>query len=175
MEWYINWVNSHILFSAFIQFAVLGTVGEIISYPIRRKSIKSMGNPLEILLKIIGWGILGILIKYGFAGMKGFTDTLMSNGFLPFFAHGTIGWAIFMSTLTNIIFGPQMMLFHRVEDNLIMRKWGFTGIKQSWFTLIWFWIPAHTITFALPPHYQIGLAALWSVALGIILGFFSRK
>jgi hypothetical protein len=41
--------------------------------------------------------------------------------------------------------------------------------------MIWFWIPAHTITFSLPTDFQIGLAALWSVVLGVILGFFNRK
>jgi hypothetical protein len=42
-------------------------------------------------------------------------------------------------------------------------------------SLLWFWIPAHSVTFALPKPYQIGLAAIWSVALGIILGFYNRK
>ena len=32
-----------------------------------------------------------------------------------------------------------------------------------------FWIPAHTLTFLLPSEYQVMLAALLSVALGIIL------
>lgn len=134
-----------------------------------------MGNPVEILLKIIGWGILGIIIKFGFTGMKGFTDTLMIKGLIPFFKHGTLGWALFMSAFTNIFFGPQMMLFHRVEENLIMRKWQFAGMKNAWFTLIWFWIPAHTITFMLNTEYQIGLAALWSIVLGIILGINKGK
>jgi hypothetical protein len=69
-----------------------------------------------------------------------------------------------------VFFGPQMMYFHRVEDNLILRRWSFAGIETALKTLVWFWIPAHTVTFALPKEYQIGLAALWSVALGIILG-----
>jgi hypothetical protein len=34
-----------------------------------------------------------------------------------------------------------------------------------------FWIPAHTLTFMLPSEYQVMLAALLSVALGIILNF----
>jgi hypothetical protein len=34
-------------------------------------------------------------------------------------------------------------------------------------------IPAHTITFSLPADYQIRLAALWSLALGLILGLAS--
>lgn len=36
--------------------------------------------------------------------------------------------------------------------------------------LFWFWIPAHTGTFMLPPQYRIITAALLSIALGTILG-----
>jgi short-subunit dehydrogenase len=42
-------------------------------------------------------------------------------------------------------------------------------------SLIWFWIPAHTITFMLPKPYQIGLAALWSIVLALILGIYKRQ
>ena len=63
-----------------------------------------------------------------------------------------------------------MMAFHRLEDNLILRRKGFAGITTAWKTLLWFWIPAHTVTFSLPADYQIGLAALWSLALGVIMG-----
>lgn len=171
METYAAFVRQNPLLTAFIQFGILGTIGEMISFPIKGRSLKYMGGPVEILLKIIAWGILGIVIKFGFAGMKGFTGTLMHLNYIPYFKPETLGWALSVSVFTNIFFGPQMMVFHRSEENLIMRQWSFKGIKQAWFTLIWFWIPAHTLTFMLPGEYQIGLAALWSVVLGIILGF----
>ena len=38
-------------------------------------------------------------------------------------------------------------------------------------SIVWFWIPAHTVTFMLPDVYRIGLAAVWSVVLGVILGY----
>ena len=60
-------------------------------------------------------------------------------------------------------------------DNLIMREWNFKGIDLALKSLAWFWIPAHTLTFALPPAFQIGLAALWGVVLGFILGFAKNK
>jgi hypothetical protein len=63
-----------------------------------------------------------------------------------------------------------MMAFHRLEDNIIARTWNWSGLQKAWWTLIWFWIPAHTITFSLPVEYQIGLAAIWSLVLGIIMG-----
>jgi hypothetical protein len=63
-----------------------------------------------------------------------------------------------------------MMLFHRLEDNLILRRGDFDGMAPALWTLVWFWIPAHTLTFSLPPEFQVGLAAVWSLALGLILG-----
>jgi hypothetical protein len=40
---------------------------------------------------------------------------------------------------------------------------------------VWFWIPAHTLTFALPKDFQVGLAALWSFMLGLLLSLFSKS
>ncbi len=60
---------------------------------------------------------------------------------------------------------------YRLEDNLIAGQWHWGGLARPWFSLVWFWIPAHTLTFSLPPDYQLGLAALWSVVLGVILGW----
>ena len=37
-----------------------------------------------------------------------------------------------------------------------------------------FWIPAHTVTFMLPPEYRVLMAAMLSICLGAILGI-SRK
>jgi hypothetical protein len=38
-----------------------------------------------------------------------------------------------------------------------------------------FWIPAHTVTFLLPPEYRVLMAAFLSIALGGILAFAKRK
>jgi hypothetical protein len=170
MDTYISWVSGNPILSAAIQFGILGTIGELISYYIRSKSLSGFGNVSQVILKILGWALLGIIIKYGFAGMKGFTDALLTNGLLPQLLNSGVIYAFTLSVLTNIFFGPQMMAFHRFTDNLISGHKGFKGIEKAWFTLIWFWIPAHTITFSLPKDYQIGLAALCSLALGIILG-----
>jgi hypothetical protein len=42
-------------------------------------------------------------------------------------------------------------------------------------TIPFFWIPAHTITFLLPPEFRIIAAAFLSIALGIILSFAKKK
>jgi hypothetical protein len=49
--------------------------------------------------------------------------------------------------------------------------WGFVFKK----TIPFFWIPAHTITFLLPPQYRVLYAALLSVVLGILLGVAGKQ
>ena len=170
MQTYLSWVTQNPLLSAAIQFAILGTLGEVISFSVQKKKLAIPCTWLQLLGKVIAWAVLGIVIKYGFAGMKGFVQALLDHQLLPAFLSDGLGWAFTVSLFTNILFGPQMMAFHRVEDNLILRQKGFQGITKAWKTLIWFWIPAHTITFLLPADLQIGLAAVWSLVLGIIMG-----
>jgi hypothetical protein len=170
MNWYLNWVTTQPLTSAAIQFAVLGTFGEWLSHLLRAKTLRLPGTILQLLGKVAAWGILGVVIKYGFAGMKGFTAALIEHGMLPLYCTDGIGWAFSVSVFTNVFFGPQMMFFHRIEENLITWRWDVSGLSKAWWTLLWFWIPAHTVTFSLPKEYQIGLAAVWSVVLGLIMG-----
>lgn len=175
MNWYLSWVSANPLLSAAVQFGILGPLGELISVLVSKRKISDLGRPWQIGAKILAWALLGVIIKYGFAGMKGFVDALIDKGLLPRAGHGTLAWALMVSVFTNILFGPQMMAFHRVEDNLILGHKGFNGIQKAWLTLLWFWIPAHTVTFILPSDFQIGLASLWSVALGVIMGLTSVK
>ena len=86
----------------------------------------------------------------------------------------------------NLTFGPTFMAVHKCSDTyLALRAQNGKGVKLGevidgvdWkrfvsFTIFKtvpiFWIPAHTLTFLLPPEYQVMLAALLSVALGVIL------
>ena len=167
---YIAWVTNAPILSAMIQFGLLGTMGEVISFSIKSKKLSIPCTWIQLVFKVFAWAILGIIIKIGFTGMKGFILALIEHEFLPDSFKGGFLWASSVSVITNVLFGPQMMAFHRLEDNIIMKQKGFEGIKKAWMTLLWFWIPAHIITFLLPTQFQIGLAALWSIALGIIMG-----
>ena len=170
MQAYVSWVIAHPFLSTALQFALLGTLGEIVAASLKRRKISLPCGWLQLGAKVLAWALLGLVIKYGFIGMKGFTQALLDKGMLPnFMAHG-MGKAFAVSVLTNAFFGPQMMAFHRIEDNFILGEKGFGGIERAWWTLLWFWVPAHTITFSLPQEYQIGLAAVWGLVLGIILG-----
>jgi len=174
MDAYVQWVSQNPIFSACVQFAVLGPIGEIVAASLVTKRPALPCSRLQMLGKVAAWAILGVVIKYGFAGMKGFTAALSAHHMLPGLFSAGIGFAFAVSVFTNLLFGPQMMLFHRFEDNLILGTKGYAGMEKALKTLLWFWIPAHTITFCLPTPFQIGLAALWGLVLGVILGF-SKK
>ncbi len=175
MNSYRLWVLAHPFLSAALQFGLLGTLGELGAAGLKARRLTLPCTPLQLFLKMAAWALLGLVIKAGFVGMKGFTRALLDHAILPAVCASGLGWALALSTLTNLFFGPQMMLFHRLEDNLILGRRGFDGLMPAIRTLAWFWIPAHTLTFSLPAEFQVGLAALWSLVLGLILGLASRR
>jgi hypothetical protein len=82
------------------------------------------------------------------------------------------------------------MTLHKITDTLIDKKllfskWPFLSIwknldwdsqwKKVAPTILWFWIPAHTITFSLPPEYRVLLAAYLGIVLGIILSYYNAQ
>lgn len=173
MNWYIEYVKAYPIITSMIQFAILGTLGDIVSHWIIKKRIFNPYNPKIILFKIIEWAILAVFIKYAFVGFNGFVESLIAHDYLPNL--NGIGKSFAISTSMNLQFGPFLVIMHRVLDNLIAKQNNWKNLDKGFYSLLWFWIPAHTITFILPKEFQIGLAAIWSLALGIILGFFYRK
>lgn len=175
VSWYLTLVKQYPIFSAMIQFAILGTLGEIVSYKVKG----GKGYPFSIKVtfgKMLGWAVLAVMIKYAFTGFSGFVIALVEHQLLPeIVTELTVLFAFLKSFFTNLMFGPILILTHRFFDNLIEGKKNWKNLKGAILTLFWFWVPAHTITFSLPVEYQIGLAALWSLALGVILGIFVRK
>ncbi len=93
------------------------------------------------------------------------------------------------------LFAPTFMAAHRITDTLIdLGNGKMAGIskislaeivkKIDWYSFVafvvrktipFFWIPAHTVTFLLPPEYRVLAAAFLSLALGGILAFAKRK
>ncbi len=172
---YVGFLKAHPLVSSAMQVALLGTIGELLGCKVRGRGWFPFSVP-QIFWKVLVWAVLGVSFKYAFAGFFGFFDALVDAAFWPSFG-GSAWWkALSVSTFTNSLFGPVMMLFHRWTDNWIEKaSMNWATMQSAWKTLLWFWIPAHTVTFSLPSHFQVGLAALWAIALGLILGFFARK
>jgi hypothetical protein len=173
MTWYISLVSEYPIVTAMVQFAILGTFGDIVSKWLIQKKISFPFSPFTLLLKMLEWALLAVCIKYAFTGFQGFVDSLIQHNLLP--SLDSLGRSFAVSVSMNLQFGPFLVIMHRVLDNLIARENNWNNIHKGMLSLLWFWIPAHIITFILPKPYQIGLAAIWSVVLGIILGYYNRK
>ncbi len=181
--------GDHPYLMGFAKFALLATSGELIA--IKMASGK-FGKPVYLIARIVIWGLIGIWITYM---MKIFfigSGAMMSAGLLPGggLASDGIAYKLIRAFATaatmNLTFGPTFMAVHKCSDTyLALRAQNGKGVKLAavidsvdWkrfvsFTIFKtvpiFWIPAHTVTFLLPSEYQVMLAALLSVALGIIL------
>ena len=155
---------------AMIKFGLLGTAGEIVAAFITKKKLA----PWNYFYPIIVWAILGVIIKFCFSGFGFFVAGLTEHGYLP---EGSVWKAFFMSFFVNAMFGPWVIIIHRFLDGLPYNtlKIRPEGMKGALLTLLWFWIPAHAVTFALnSPYAQMTLAAIWSFVLGLILGIFKN-
>lgn len=173
MSFYIDMVTAYPILTAMIQFAVLGTLGDSISKWIVNKKIYIPFGIKTLVLKMLEWALLAVFIKYAFVGFGYFVSGLVEKNLLPELNHFWNAFAI--STTMNLQFGPFLVLMHRLLDNLIAKENNWKNIDKGFYSLLWFWLPAHTVTFMLPKPFQIGLAALWSVALGLILGLYSTR
>jgi len=145
MNFYLDFVKGYPFLSAIIQFAILGTIGEVVA------------------TRISGRGKL--------RGM----ELLSLHGLLPESAASGFLNALSRSVSMNLQFGPFLVILHRALDNLFTGKSNWANLDKSLYSLLWFWIPAHALTFSLPREYQIGMAALWSFSLGLILSYFAKS
>ena len=202
MDGFIALTKRNPYMMSFAKFAVLSTFGECIGLRIATGVYNRPG--FGILPRAIVWGLLGMGIKLAFTifvsgapnvlaelGLPSAQDALKSG---PFGLKLLV--ALTASATINTIFAPVFMTLHRLTDAHIEANggtlrgffsridmvrhfqeinwnslWGFVFKK----TLPFFWIPAHTITFLLPPHFQVLFAAILGIVLGIILAFDKRK
>ena len=173
MNWYIELVKAYPIATAMAQFAVLGTLGEVLSKCLAGRRVFFPFGARGTLLRMLGWAFLAVCIKYAFTGFVAFVDGLSAHDLLP--EAGAAGRAFAVSLSMNLQFGPFLVIVHRLMDNAIDGRSSWANLDKGLLSLLWFWVPAHTITFLLPLELRIGLAAVWSVALGLILGWYNRK
>ena len=185
---------AHPYLMGFVKFAVLATIGELCAIRILSGQWKA---PVGLIYRTIVWGVLGMGIVLMFEIFSGGVTSAIAKGLLPTgsgFGQQFLK-AVFISTIMNLSFAPVFMAFHRFTDTCIDvacgEGVGFGGIKTAailaridWQgfinfvvlkTVPFFWIPAHTVTFLLPPEYRVLVAASLSIALGAILAYAKRK
>ncbi len=179
--------KAHPFFMGFLKVAFLATFGEMVKNRGKTGSYKVS----SIWLRFIVWGGYGMLFTVVFALFaKGIGALMGTPLWFSFegnaFAHRVL-FAFSASFWTNMVFAYPMMLSHEWFNSMIAGKTFVGGEKflvsidkHIWGsfipkTIIFFWIPAHTITFMLPGNYRILMAAGLSVALGFILTFKKTK
>ncbi len=202
MQFYVEALHSHKIAMSFIQFALLATLGESIALRITQGVYNRPG--FGLLPRALVWGCLGVVIKMAFSIFAVGTPEFVGHYVyaLPekvmagaFSIHKLIA-AFSISVTMNLMFAPVFMTFHKITDMHILKTggtlkgffrpidfarilqeidwsvmWGFVFKK----TLPLFWIPAHTVTFLLPPNFQILFAAALGIVLGVLLGMAGRK
>ena len=202
LDGFIDLTKKNPYLMSFAKFAVLSTFGECIGLRIVTGVYNKPG--FGILPRAIVWGLLGMGIKFAFSifingtpyalaelGLPVTPETARSG---PFSLKLLVAFATSVSL--NSIFAPVFMTLHRITDAHIVANGGtlkgfFTPLDMTRYfqeinwtslwgfvfkkTLPFFWVPAHTITFLLPSHFQVLFAALLGIALGLILAFANRK
>lgn len=201
-NFYIQFNADHGMVMSFIKFAILATLGEVIGLRIRTGTYYQKG--FGVLPRAIVWGFLGLTIKLAFVifavGTPAFLAYLgMENApvlMKQAFSFDKLLVAFSISAAMNLIYAPVMMTLHKITDMHILSNGGTIAgffkpilFKKHFVNLDWsvqwnfvfkktipfFWIPAHTITFLLPPDFQVLFAALLGIALGTILAIAGMK
>jgi hypothetical protein len=196
-EFSIEWAFT----ASFLKFAILATMGEMVGMRIRTGNYYSRN--FGLIPRMIVWGFLGMFTKAAFMIFGGGVPSIALHAGMQdpssVMSGALTGQKIFLafliSSFLNVIYAPVLMVTHKVTDSHILATGGTLGGFFSTFsisktlsdidwntmwgfvlkkTIPFFWIPAHTITFLLPPELQILFAAILSTALGLILAFAAR-
>ncbi len=187
-EVFIKLTTEHPYLGGFIKFFILATMGELLAIRIYKGDWK---KPVGIVYRALIWGFLGMVIVLIFNIFGQGVKESLKKGML-YGGNSKFAFAFLVSFIMNTTFAPTMMAFHRITDTFIDLKYKkndkikindvVSNVDWNGFvsfvllkTIPFFWIPAHTITFLLPSEYRVLIAALLSVALGVILAFAKRK
>ncbi len=172
---------SHPYLMGFVKFGLLAPFGRLLAgrlFKSRRWEISKLIIPQALL-----WGLTGMWITAAFSLVSSGTTGLMTAGLWP--QTTGFGLALSRSVWINLLggYGFFMMFVHEVAERSVCGR--LTGkpfsvseivltlARENWFvpiflTVIFFWIPAHTVTFMLPRAWQVLFAASLSVVLGMI-------
>lgn len=193
---------AHPYIMAFLKFAFLATLGELLG--LRIKSGVYNYHGFGVMPRAIVWGILGVGIaaamKIFSVGAPALVESFGVDGVVEAmkggFSLNKLLGAFAISFTMNTIFAPIFMTFHKITDAHIIScggslkafitplhfgealknlNWGVQWNFVFKKTIPLFWYLAHTITFILPSEYQVLFAAFLGVALGLILSVANLK
>jgi hypothetical protein len=185
---FVALTTAHPYLMGFIKFFILASMGDWLGV---RIVMGDWVKPKGAVYKSILWGIFGMGITLSFTIFNAGANAALANGLLP--GNGSpIVSAFFTSLIMNFTFGITLMGVHRFTDTYIdlyfsngakptadevIKNMGLDNLIKFVYakTLPFFWVPAHTIVFMLPPVYRVLAAAALGIALGGILSFAKRK
>jgi hypothetical protein len=178
-------VQPHLMGMA--KFALLGTMGELLSWKVVSGKWQLRG--VHLPQRVLTWAFYGLVFTLALPLFSYGVDGMLAQGLLPGRQIALVV-AFWKSFFLQFFFAFLFMSFHRFVDTLIDRgrlfsKWPvvqtYAGIDWrnmlsvvGW-SLVWFWLPAQTVNFMLPPEYRVVVAALLAIALGLILGIAKRR
>lgn len=201
--WYKTFNAEHAMIMAFLKFAILSTLGEMLGCRISTGSYTH--TTFGAMPRMVVWGLLGMAISMAMtvfsAGIPAFIKAmggaeLVAQFYMEGITFGKFVVALAISVMMNTFFAPVFMTFHKITDAHIAECGGSLKalitpipmkrlIKSINWDVQWgfifkktiplFWYPAHTITFMLPGELRVLFAALLGVALGVILAIGLKK
>jgi hypothetical protein len=172
----------------FIKFFILASMGDWLG---ARIVTSEWIKPKGAIHRAIVWGIIGMGITLSFTIFNAGVIAAQKAALLPGDGHPIV-IAFFTSFIMNLTFGVLLMGVHRFIDTYLDLSYA-NGTKPTVDeiienmnidnlikfvyakTLPFFWVPAHTIVFLLPPVYRVLAAAALGIALGGILSFAKRQ
>ena len=193
--WIVETTRAHPYAMGFLKFAILASLGELLAIRVVSGGWKLPAGPAW---RAVVWGLLGAALALLFPVYAAGVPAAMKSGLLPSLpgASGAkVATAFWTSAVMNLSWGVALMLVHRLTDTWLdlaggalarvpavgvgavaaAIDWkGFLGFVLLK-TIPFFWIPAHTVTFLLPPELRVLFAAFLSLALGAILAFAKRR
>jgi len=185
-EVFVSLTRSHPYLMGMAKFALLGTMGELLSWKVVSGKWKLTG--VRLWQRVLVWAAIGVMLTIAFPLFSAGVEGLLAQGILP--GKG-VKWltAFWKSLFLQAVFAFPFMAFHRITDTLIERgelfkKWPFVEVYKNidWDNMfrivggaiVWFWLPVHTINFMLPPEFRVIVATLLAIVLGLILGYAKR-
>lgn len=155
-----------------------------------------LGMLITAAMAIFSNGVPAVLGMLGVVPEHASYGELLRQGILSSRSWFHVLAAFCVSLMMNTLFAPVFMILHKVSDAHIVETGGtlrgyfspldfgrlFAGLdwNMMWSFLLkktipLFWVPAHTITFLLPPEWRVLFAAMLGVMLGVFMSFAKRK
>jgi hypothetical protein len=162
----------------FAKIALLATFGECLKH----RLTSGRWIPRKIVVRFFVWGVFGLWFTAAFPFVAGGVQAISVATL--WFPEAPFWMSVWINLLGGYAF--FMMCTHYWLDTIIAKgfcwPWEVLGKPETsrwakivFISLVLFWVPAHTLTFSLPPALRVTSAAYLAIVLGVILSFAARR